>query len=587
MALWFIQIFWVLVFSSAFTVPIQSPDVAIEESMASKSSFLMVVGILKAKAPSMQSYDEVQAYMAVLNQFQTIEDDLQIFDEYGYSPTKDLGRALSDAALKWVDYQKDSEDNLLLFLQWADDAAIYRSLNSNSQRIHLIEDLDQASSLFIRLSDLMNVVFPSVSNLVKESFYHYHSLIMARAFTFREQIDVQAMDIFVRRVSDPASIGELYSSLESMIYRQETDYDALKQIPGLIDHLNTRVGTLPMVFPSYIKEKPGELMIELVARFIQEDLDFDPELVFSNLNAKQVVSLSERLRYSNHQRLIHAHSATLKLASLLGEHLKAEGRAEGAKGMELFASKTYMKAFIEDHDFEGVYNLTVDKKKGILTIVRVDDENLSMVLDLGSGQTRLSYALQTTTFNVKEGLFESHRFEVTDPRFPGGGQRNYYFRFQLDFPDSMPVITGQFSDGVRFYEKVNGRRTFAFDAIDAPAKMPVGNFTGDYHFEGFRLGLTKREKSISATLVFPHLSDPSLRLQVNLNFGFYDEVNNILLLTSQEFQSGKVTHLRGRFIDQDRIRVDYIIGGSGGYLPLKHKIFLKQKGVSNENESDE
>lgn len=169
--------------------PLRSPEGIIELARKGRFDFMDAIYEVRNSAMERRAYEENLNYMMILPELAIIEKELQ-YPEFGVSPTHDLADYLTGSIMKRLQFDKLTEEEVIVFVKWAQQETIYTALEYQSR---FIMDYNGDAQGWNRLFIISSTFVDEISKLKGVSL-----MLEDTAEAFQGQILIQYLNLTYR-----------------------------------------------------------------------------------------------------------------------------------------------------------------------------------------------------------------------------------------------------------------------------------------------------------------------------------------------------------------------------------------------------
>jgi len=535
-----------------------------------RAEYIAVLGEVEAFAPTIESKDKLYPYISILDDLQSLGLAYG-FDQSG-GPLQTAALALTQAAVKWIQFDTDPLPLTKMFLKWSEDNTRFGSAQQQITFLHFISD----KAGLRRWNDVVGELLSYMRSLHAQAFAvagfeELQAAIVQKLLALDQSLDEPDVIALIQAAGSTAALQEITAFLEAKaVSAPNTPY--LLRVMNWTIFLAEHIRQLPYSVPAYILEMPGQTLIDGVNKLIDLGEGLDAALVdrvVDLLQPNQVTELGNRLIQIDPSLLRPGQlEFVYRLTSKVEDRYLALGLIQQAHELDKLTSRLGVLFNFEKYNFEGTYSVVAGGRPGLLTIVNVGNANFIIGLSQYYGQVfgeAVNWSLFYVSYNQKENVFEAHHYAIDSAIFPIINDAQTYMTLALKpgRERGQGSVSGTFIDANGTPWLLMGEQVQTYPTYAGRGPTPVDSVDGMYQgrCNGRFCRLTLSQVGDRVAGIFD-LYD--LLAQIPLNYGYFDKQHGSVYVTSGEMESNRWGQVRGEFTaNGETFHGAYIMGGDG------------------------
>lgn len=541
-----------------------TPKTVLTESQRGRAEMLITLAEVERYAPQIASSDELYSFISILDDLDVLRANYQ-FDELGGNPVRKSALALTKQAIKWIRFDRDTEEDIENFLRWAPDETRYSAtgmqtyfLNSASGKKEVLHWADVVAKAIAILAEQKSQAY------VLNAYHELQGMVVNQALT-ATVLDDQEFLTLIKQSSSVPALRDVLSTLEQQAIGAN-DQVALKNSVTRVIATGQILHSLPVAVPIQVRNAPGQILQEVLEKLLFQGQSPEIETIEPGLTLLQAPQMMEMSGWMSQlvsrgiapQQMSYVWQLSQKLLQKLTE----AGLTRQVLDLKKTISHLKVLQMTYDDPIEGTYQGHVGGHETTLTLVNASPTAIIVGMRvLQNGSVNYEYSQRFVNYNTDTDEFEGIRFTPNDPQNSDNStDRESFLRFTV----KNGRLTGRFMVNgknlpidVTIKERLNNYSKLA----DLPLEQQLSSVSGDYTGGRFHLLLTQLEAMCSGT---GYIRVRDQVVDVAFTSGYYNRRNGTIYLTSGEQESGKWLHVRG-VIRNGVLQGEYIMGGRGRY----------------------
>jgi len=567
------------------------PEEILSRARVSRSEMSDVIFELRAAIPDLKTKERVGPYLKILDELKNIQVELKFS-----SMDTDMISELADRITMFIEPQLNiSEDPdwlLIEFSRWSQDLIRMQfavnqekivSQTSGIEKIFIM--LDRMGTMIETLQKplpLTQAVLPTTDDFARVQARLHQKLVD----THLDELSMEDYEKFLGKVHRSVVVQSVFDTFHRLAY-VKSDEASLTKILQMLVSIKSRLSQLKEYIPDDVTMRPGTIAGAIIMKIAEIGGAIDGPIVADAVNIMEpthIDTLGAALRGLdlNRQRPSQFHFLA-DLASDISNRYGGFGLLSQQKAMRHFADYFALGAAVYEKDLEGIYEINIEGRPGILSVARAD--NMGVVVAVGYEHITASMAY--STFDSATGMIHSSSvLETVTPTDSSTGQQEIpvqYARFLISSGPSGPddlSVRGVLRIGHR-EQNFSGRRVNRLTSyLDAKSvePVPLSEFEGSYEgrFLGYDAAL-KVSKNGAFYVASAMLSPKVQKHLISLDLVFLNPDNGVMYLTSR--QRTVFFQVRGQ-LERGTITGQYIIGGRRNPVDVT---FVKVSDDSSDN----
>jgi hypothetical protein len=545
-----------------------SADQLLVEARKGRIEFLQAIGQVEASVEFLADKGTVLSYLRILDDLQTIADDLG-FDDLGGDPLFRMKQRLTLALLKWINIVDDTQSDLVAFVDASSDDTLWRFLEAQGPYFGKARrDMAEFGHLYRKFSVLAARAdaSPYLGTGVKVSFRNAQAQYLE--FLLRSKaINIAELRGYFKGVQGEAGFTAIANGLAQMASRVSSAAEGRELLDFSFEFLDA-LGKVDFFVPTYLKDMPSRALVQGLEKILLNKGSLPNSYVprlFVALENRQIEEMLYLVRRVPYENLAPGQSSFMAAFAERGlQYYEEYGLARDAVEMREFVARIKLMEIMKP-GVDGLYEVTLDGVRYDVTVLR--DGVAEMIVVFGSEVQSYSMLHSFYDLQSKEVVLSRYYQDVITG-VPNSGY-NHTFRLKSV---SNGVLRGVFD---------NGRKTYTVSAVRK--SNPYTNYVGlspirrekisgvfvgstpDPSFPKAEVRITETGRVATGSVTLLSQAGPSVTMSFS-NGSLLTETN-VVSLVSSETPRGNVIHLRGQ-VSGGVFRGQYIAAGTRKVIPL-------------------
>jgi hypothetical protein len=307
---------------------LDAPEVLLERAKQNRVGFLAVLRDIDKNIFEIRTRAEAETYVKILPELETV-GAAQARDNMGATVFMGVANRLSNHALRWVRFELDTPDQLLLVHRYADPGAAYQLLEEHRDELAEITEMSErrrmADNLKVMQEFAVKMTWPR--NVVA-GYANLRSDVAMEALKNVEQMPEADHDYWIGHLSPMTGFESFLRDIHDRVLNYPNpDPVRFHAFASLLIKLKGRVDADPRGTPYFINVLLGDVSRDLITAHLYQEVLFtknDFELLLKNMSRSHMQQFVNMINDS-----VFAVSAAYL------PHFKEKGRAAVARLVEL------------------------------------------------------------------------------------------------------------------------------------------------------------------------------------------------------------------------------------------------------------